>query len=416
MDKEKNPLIPEVKLSDYDYYLPKSKIADYPAPKRDESKLLYFNKSEELLSKYKFSDISSILNRDFLLTNNTTKVIAARLYMNKPTGGKAELLCIEPLEPSKDPQITMMTPKEVIWEAIIGGRKIEEAMVLEPAMKIDGLEFSAQILEKKNNKVKVKFQWKPQSLSFAEIINKIGKIPLPPYIKRDTEEIDSERYQTVYAKQHGSIAAPTAGLHFTEDILSELQAKGIKRTELILHVGPGTFQPVEEEDARNHEMHSEQIFVSRESIEDLIDASRANKKIIATGTTSMRTLESLYIFGNKLRAGIKFVNGKLDVKQWDGFLFSPANSDRFASLVEIRKFMDSHNMDILNGETTLFIVPGYNFGLTDGLITNFHLPKSTLLMLVAAFIGKDNMERIYKYALDNNFRFLSYGDSSLLLR
>lgn len=409
-------MIPEIKLSDYDYNLPKSRIAAYPATNRDESKLLYYNVSSENINSYKFRDIATLLPRDSHLVLNSTKVIAARIMMLKPTGGKAELLCVEPLLPSTDPQITMAAVGSCHWECIVGGRNIIEGMTLKQENTNSDISLNAKIISKHENKAVVEFSWQPQRLPFSEIINHEGIVPLPPYIRRDAEESDKERYQTVYAESQGSVAAPTAGLHFTDAILNEIK-EFAKVSRVLLHVGPGTFTPVEHEYVALHKMHREQIFVDKSMIEDLVDSMNNNRPIIAVGTTSMRTLESLYIFGLKLLSGYEAAEAKLEIRQWDGFEYT--NSGRVASvavLEQVLEFMQSHNLSILSGNTELFIVPGYEFGLCRGIVTNFHLPKSTLLMLIAAFIGKDNYKKIYDYALERDFRFLSYGDSSLLIK
>lgn len=403
--------IPIVDLNYFDYELPKEKIADFPLENREDSKLLFFDSNTNTLEHLKFRNVSNLIDADSLLVMNNTKVIAARIPVIKTTGGKAEILCIEPTSPSIDPQIVMNTKNTCEWKCIIGGRNIKNDDIL----FTQNNDMQAKILEKKDNIAHVQFTW--SGISFAEILNNIGKIPLPPYIKRDATEFDTIRYQTIYAKSEGSVAAPTAGLHFSPEIINELKNKNVTITELILHVGPGTFLPIETDNISTHNMHYEQFFISKNSLNQIYTAIKSKKSIVATGTTSIRTLESAYILGAKL------INNKIDlnnmnVTQEDAYHLyeKPSLPSAEEAIYAILEKMSKQNIEQIHGKTQLFIVPNFKFQITDKLITNFHLPKSTLLLLVGAFIGSANYKKVYQSALANNYRFLSYGDSSLLIR
>ncbi len=409
--------VPDINLKDYHYKLPQERIAYYPSGKRDESRLIFSDVAKGNIGHGKFSDISSLIPENSLLVVNSTKVISARIKAQKPTGGKAEILCVDPVFPSADPQITMQAKGECSWNCIIGGRKICDGMKLLPEYPDSSIQFSAEITTKDKNEALVKFSWADKSISFAEVLEKIGKIPLPPYIKRKAEENDKDRYQTVYANTDGSVAAPTAGLHFTNDILEKLNKKGINKRELILHVGPGTFKPVDADDISGHEMHTEQVFVDKALIREIISTRESGNKIVATGTTSVRTLESLYWFGLKLIKGDKEYQ-QLELTQWE-----PYNSMAEGSLPGLRESLDAiiswcdnQQTEVISGYTSLFIMPGYDFKIIDGMITNFHLPGSTLILLVAAFLGRALWKRIYDEALQQNYRFLSYGDANFYLK
>ncbi len=407
--------IPQIDLTEFDYTLPENRIPRYPASDRSQSKMLYCKITEESIHTHKFADIVELLPNDAFLVMNSTKVIAARLQCQKETGGKAEILVVEPISPSNDPQITMMSHSKCIWECIIGGRSIKNGAILKPLID-DAL--ICEVIEKNGNKAKVEFRWEG-NLSFAEVIEHTGKIPLPPYIKRDTEETDKERYQTVYAKTEGSVAAPTAGLHFTDDILNKLEQKGVKKGEVLLHVGPGTFKPISEGDVSSHDMHREQIFVDRTFIESISKYYKSGKNnVIATGTTSLRTLESLYWYGVKLLLK-ETSNSEIYVHQWDPYRISSQNKvlpTSYEALNAVLEMMNLNKLELISGKTQLFIMPGYHLNTIRGIITNFHMPQSTLILLVAAFTGKKLWQDIYNYALNNDFNFLSYGDSSLLIK
>ncbi len=412
MDNKK--YIPEIDLGKFDYDLPEHRIAEFPEPDRQKSRLLVSRPCG--IEHRRFYEIPELLPENSLLIINNTKVIAARILMSKPTGGRAEILAVDPIDPSNDPQITMQARGKCIWNAIIGGRRIREGVELAPAADYPGIDFSAKILNRSENRATVEFRWSPSDMSFAGALARIGRVPLPPYIHREAVESDTERYQTGYAEREGSIAAPTAGLRFTPEILGQLDDRGIDRAELILHVGPGTFRPIDSADIARHEMHSEQIFISKSSINKIIRAIESGKKIIATGTTSVRTLESLYWHGVKL---IRNEAGRnIEIAQWDPYRLAverelPSNAEALAA---VTRELERSGMEFATGHTSLFIVPGFHFRIVDILITNFHMPKSTLILLVAAFAGLGRWRNIYDEALANGYRFLSYGDSSLLFR
>lgn len=392
---------PEININDYDYSLPEGKIAKYPLSDRAKSKLLVANSSNQEITHYTFEEVIDILPVNTSVYLNKTKVISGRFFMKKETGGRAELLLVEPIEPSNDPQIALQATGSAIWKAIIGGKRIRIGSKLE---EVNGC-VSAEILDKNANEVKVKLTW--DKGTFSELLLDAGVLPLPPYLNRESEEIDKETYQTVFAQNDGSIAAPTAGLHFTDEILDKLKAKGIKIRELTLHVGPGTFLPVSTDNVSEHKMHSEMFSIDKSLLHDLKTDLEENRKIVCVGTTSIRTMESLFWAGNNIDS---FIESGL-VNQW-----SPYDNGKIISPIEaIEQLIDNSPKDIIQGKTELIIVPGYEFKFTNGLFTNYHVPKSTLLLLVSAFVG-DMWTDIYDSALNNDYRFLSYGDSSLLWR
>lgn len=408
-------MLPIINLEEYNYNLPQDRIAEFPLENREMSKLLLVNKNKKLVEHKIFRDITDIIPENTHLVINETKVIFARLPMKKQTGGNAELLCVEPKSPSLDPQITMTSKKNCIWECIVGGKKIREDSILTSAIT-NNYDFEAKILSRVDNKALVEFTWDKDDYSFSDILLNIGNVPLPPYIKREAIESDKRDYQTVYANIDGSVAAPTAGLHFTPEILARIEERKIGISKLILHVGPGTFKPIDVDNVINHEMHSEQIFISKDNLVKIFNALKQNKYIIPTGTTSLRTLESLHWIGVKI-IDKRFNDDtvRLDLKQWED-----RNLDKnitvlqsFETLIE---WLESKKIQQINAVTKLFITPGYVFKTSNGLITNFHMPKSTLILLVASFIGKELWEQSYQEALSNNYRFLSYGDASLFLR
>lgn len=403
--------IQKVNLEEFNYNLPKEKIALFPLEERDKSKLLVAYSKEQKIIHSNFYDIDHFIPKNSLILVNSTKVIHARIFLNKPTGGKVELLCVSPLSPSIDPQITMQTTGKCIWNCIIGGRNIRENMVLCDKQNL----LSAKVLNRKDNYADIEFSFSSDK-SFAELLNEIGKIPLPPYINRYPTSLDEDRYQTVYSRVQGSVAAPTAGLHFTDRVIEKLKSKNISFDELILHVGPGTFVPIDE-DVEQHDMHEERFFVSSSALENIISKARVGAKIIATGTTTLRTLETLYWIGVKSHYESYPLYGSVFLNQFEPYELSqkyPELSliDSYSSILSKLK---SSNTQFITGTTKLFIVPGYQIKTADALITNFHLPKSTLLLLVSAFVG-DFWKIIYKEAILNDYRFLSYGDSSLLIR
>lgn len=406
--------LPQIDLNKYSYELPQDRIALYPSKDRASGRLIVANKRNESIEHSKFGNLIDFLPENSFLVMNKTKVIAARFRMRKPGGGKAELLLVEPVEPSNDPQVAMQAKGASVWKCIVGGKRIRPGSVLKPEEDEDA--FMAEVLEKDRTEALVKLEWEGSS-SLAGLIGDHGITPLPPYIKREAEESDKDRYQTVYASVQGSVAAPTAGLHFTGEILHELKMKGIGTEEVLLHVGPGTFRPIDAPDVRGHEMHKEQIMVSRASLVNVHKAIEDRKKIVATGTTTVRTLESLYWFGADMIAN-QIREPNFFLHQW--FPYALAQKDRLpeaaAAFSVLIEYLDMHEMDMLAGRTQLFIMPGYEFRIVDAMITNFHMPRSTLILLVAAFIGDDLWRRVYESAMAEGYRFLSYGDSSLLVR
>jgi S-adenosylmethionine:tRNA ribosyltransferase-isomerase len=394
-------MIPIININDFNYDLPEDRIAKYPLQNRVKSKLLVANSTANTITHHTFEDVINLLPDNTSLYINKTKVISGRFYMVKETGGRAEILLVEPIEPSNDPQIALQATGTAVWKAIIGGKRIKAGSVLK---EING-QLSAEILEKEANEVKVKLNW--ENGTFSELLLNSGVLPLPPYLNRESEEADKESYQTVFAKYDGSIAAPTAGLHFTNEILDKLKAKGIRLRELTLHVGPGTFLPVSTDNINEHKMHSEMFSINKSLLNNLLEDLEEERKIVCVGTTSIRTVESLFWAGNNIE---EFSRTKL-VNQWAPY----EKNEVLSPIKSINNLINIMKNEILQGKTELIIVPGYKFKFTDGLFTNYHVPKSTLLLLVSAFVGEQWRE-IYKSALDNDYRFLSYGDSSLLLK
>lgn len=406
--------LPDINLLDFDYILPKDKIAEYPLGDRASSKLLYCNTELKNIEHYKFCEITELIPQNSLLVFNSTKVICARLKMQKPSGGKCELLLVDALLPSADPALVMSAKGQCTWQCIIGGRHVNEGLILTTSAD-SAINLKAHIRKREFNYGVVDFEWET-NISFSELISIIGDIPLPPYIERNTELSDLERYQTVYANAEGSVAAPTAGLHFTDEIIQAIRQKGIGITEVVLHVGPGTFLPISGNSIAEHIMHDELAVVDKSSILSIIDNLQKRKNIIAVGTTSVRTLESLYWLGVKFIINKTSNSNIFNLEQSEPYQL--ADIAKSISAVEsysaIIKYLDSHNLSQFSFRTKLFIVPSYGFKIINGIITNYHLPKSTLILLVAAFTGKDIWRKIYNTALENNYRFLSYGDSSFL--
>ena len=392
-------------ISDYNYPLPEERIAKYPLPERDHSKLLIYKDGE--VREDHFFRVGDYIPAHSLLVYNNTRVIQARLVFHKPSGARIEIFCLEPLAPH-DYQLSLSSTEGCTWKCMIGNAKKFRETAIDMPLQVAGgnVVLRATKGEQMGNTFAVTFSWEG-GLSFAEILDAVGELPIPPYLNRPTEERDKTTYQTVYSRIKGSVAAPTAGLHFTEAVLADLQQRGIKTTELTLHVGAGTFQPVKTEDANLHTMHTEIIAVPRQAIVDIL----ANLgHIVAVGTTSMRTLESLYFLGCMLLRGDR----SLHVPQ-----FMPYEQEWTLSTEEalqaLLAYLDETHQDTLHAETQIMIKPGYRFRVVEQLITNFHQPKSTLLLLVSAFVGED-WKKIYDYALAHDFRFLSYGDSSILFR
>ena len=394
--------VKQINISDYNYELPDERIAKFPLEKRDSSKLLtYISGSVETNV---FSSLPEILPANSCLVFNNTRVIQARLEFFKSTGSRIEIFCLEPQEPSSY-ELSLSSTQSCVWKCMVGNLKKWKAEVLKKEVGTDNLILEAERLETNGNTSFIKFSWN-NGVSFAEVLDLLGELPIPPYLNRKTQESDKTTYQTVYSKVKGSVAAPTAGLHFTPEVISALHGKGIKTMELTLHVGAGTFQPVKAEEIGGHAMHAEKIEVSKDFIENIIE-NLGN--IVAVGTTSVRTLESLYYLGVQLHSG----DTKLLVNQWEPYE-NKSELPPKESLQAILNYMEQTQSNILYATTQIMIVPGYKFNIVNILITNFHQPKSTLLLLLAAFIG-DKWRELYKYALENDYRFLSYGDSSVLM-
>ncbi len=399
-----------IRIEDFNYPLPDERIAKYPLAQRDQSKLLYLNRNH--LSERKFSEISSLLPDNALLLFNETRVIQARLLFKKTTGANIEIFCLEPVEPVNDFQLAFQQKPPVVWKCLVGNARRWKSGRLEANLLIQNREVHlfAEIKAKLSDAFLVSFSWEPEDISFADILESSGLTPLPPYLHREAEVSDKTRYQTVYARLNGSVAAPTAGLHFTETILQQLDEKGIDKDKLILHVGAGTFKPVSAETIGEHEMHTEQIRIPIKTLKHLYHAS--DKYVIPVGTTSMRSLESLFWMALRIR---KEKTPFFHVSQWDPYQMAVPEDFSIRKALEILiSKLEEDKTTSLKGETQLMIVPGYQFRFARGLITNFHQPKSTLLLLVSALIG-DKWKEAYDFALQNDFRFLSYGDSCLFL-
>ena len=400
----------EIILNEYDYDLPEERIAQHPVPERDDSKLLVFKKG--IITEDRFSNITNILPASSLLVFNNTKVVKARLRFLKKSGAAIEVFCLEPLLPYEYEQ-SFGSKFPVEWKCLVGNLKKWKHEILKASYNINGNQYvlSAEDLGEMNEVRRIRFSWDDQDICFGEVLESAGHIPLPPYINRDDSEEDVVRYQTVYSSVRGSVAAPTAGLHFTVALMKKLSDHGIRHTELTLHVGAGTFQPVRSDLISEHEMHTEHFFVSAGTIEILL---KTIGNIIAVGTTTCRTLESLYWLGVKIKTEGLRIRDHIQVDQWEPYQNDPGISVQ-ESLTLILDQMKINRRSILNASTRLIIIPGYQFRMMDALITNFHQPKSTLLLLVSAWTGEE-WKRIYNYAIENEFRFLSYGDSSLLFR
>lgn len=401
----------QIAIADYTYELPNDRIAHFPLPERDASKLLVYRNGQ--ITETLYQSIDTQLPEGCLLVFNNTKVINARMVFTKSTGGAIEIFCLEPAGPITEYTTVMNQKGSAAWHCLIGGIGKWKGGALEKRLQVQGQDvlLQARLAAKLPDAWEVQFSWEPAHLSFAEIIAAAGDVPLPPYIKRSTTTADDERYQTIFAQWEGSVAAPTAGLHFTERIFDKLAQRNIERQFVTLHVGAGTFKPVKAATMQEHIMHAEWIDVPASTIASLITA--LPRGIVAVGTTSLRTLESLYWMGAKvwLQPDI----AQLQLEQWDVYQ-APLNQRQpspVEALTALLGWLQQRNLDRLFTQTQLLIAPGYTFRMVKGLVTNFHQPQSTLLLLVAAAIGED-WRNVYQYALENDFRFLSYGDGSLL--
>ena len=393
-----------IKIQDYTYILPDEKIARFPLPERDQSKLLVYKKGKVHQTVY--AALYKEIPADTMLVFNNTKVVEARLYFEKNTGSKIEIFCLEPAEAYADITSAMLQRHKVLWKCLVGGAKKWKEDALQKAIDSSHgkIVMEARKVEKKNDYFLIEFSWS-NDFTFAEILHLLGEIPLPPYLNRKSEACDKERYQTVYATFDGSVAAPTAGLHFTKTLMQKLSSKNIEQHYLTLHVGAGTFKPVKAATMQHHEMHAEFFEVEKDILQKII--IRKNK-IIAVGTTSLRTLESLYWMGVKLLSD----KGFGDLLQWECYEL-PQEYSLSEAMHALLEYMNKKNIEKLYAKTHIIIAPEYQLKVADGLVTNFHQPNSTLLLLVAAVVG-DEWKKVYDYALNNDFRFLSYGDGSLL--
>lgn len=406
----------EISIKDYTYDLPEEKIARYPLEKRDESKLLIYQ--HETICEDHYKNIADHIPENSLLIFNNSKVVEARLLFQKPTGGWIEIFCLEPHASYADINVAMQMRNEVLWNCLVGGANKWKQTTLEKSIDVNGkhITLKAEKIKQQGESFEIKFNWTDPSLSFAEVLHQFGEIPIPPYLERDTEETDKERYQTIYAKEDGSVAAPTAGLHFTDSIFDAFDKKNIKREFVTLHVGAGTFKPVKADRMNEHEMHAEFIEVNDELIEKIISHKG---DLICVGTTSLRTIESLYWMGvhvsekSKVKSQKEITIEEISVQQWDPYELSRSYTKE-AALNALLKWMQANDVSKLICKTQIIIAPGYELRIAKGLITNFHQPQSTLLLLVAAIAG-ENWRKIYNHALENDFRFLSYGDGSLIM-
>ncbi len=403
-----------LRIADYDYPLPDERIAKHPLAQREQCKLLYY-KCGQPIEERRFWEVPSLLPERSTLIYNNTRVINARLRFRKETGSTIEIFCLEPVMPRDYEQI-FQTTGHCVWQCLVGNSKRWKQGPLTQTVTIDGREvtLSATRGQQRGNAWEIAFDWEGAmaQCTFADVLQAIGEIPIPPYLNRGTEQSDTTDYQTVYSHIDGSVAAPTAGLHFTDGVLHECDQRGIARREITLHVGAGTFQPVKSEHIGDHPMHYEFISVPRDVILDIINASGP---IIAVGTTSVRTLESLYYIGQILEDHPDADEEALTVTQWMPYT-SPCQIPTRKALQNIVDYLDRHHADTYMGSTQLMIAPGFQYRIIGGMITNFHQPQSTLLLLVAAFVGNDQWRPMYDYAMQHGFRFLSYGDAQLLLR
>ena len=398
-----------IKISEFNYPLPDERIAKFPLANRDESKLLVYRQGE--VSEDRFTSLPDYLEPGEMMVFNNTKVIQARLHFRKETGALIEVFCLEPIAPN-DYVLSFQQTKKCSWLCMVGNLKKWKEGTLKREVEVKGktITLSATRGECRGTSHWIDFEWDDDSLTFADVLEAVGELPIPPYLNRETQESDKQTYQTVYSKIKGSVAAPTAGLHFTERVLKALDEKGIDREELTLHVGAGTFKPVKSEEIEGHEMHTEYISVNKGTIEKLI---AHGGKTIAVGTTSVRTLESLYYIGILIHLNPEANQEELHVKQWMPYEPHPALTP-VESLQNILDYLNRNNMEALHTSTQIIIAPGYEYKIVKKIVTNFHQSQSTLLLLVSAFV-KGDWKKIYDYALSHDFRFLSYGDSSLLI-
>jgi S-adenosylmethionine:tRNA ribosyltransferase-isomerase len=398
-----------ISILDYTYLLPNEKIASFPSQNREESKLLISNGGQ--ISESRFVKIKDFLLENSTLIFNDTKVISARLNFLNTSGQDIEIFCLSPAESHQDPELAMISKGIVKWKCLVGHAKKwkEEKLTL----FLNSVELNAKICNRNHDEFEIEFSWSPSELHFYEVIEQMGQLPIPPYLKRESTKLDEERYQTVYSSHKGSVAAPTAGLHFTKEILDDLKQSGIESIYITLHVGAGTFKPVKSESMDDHAMHSEWMNIELKTIENIQSQLQGN--IICVGTTSLRAIESLYWMGLKAFHQPELNLEELEISQWDAYDLNLAEISNEESLTALIAWMKNRDLDKLSCLTQILIAPPYQLKIAKGLVTNFHQPQSTLLLLVAAVVGFD-WQKIYDYALTHDFRFLSYGDSSLLLK
>ncbi|HEY4651995.1 MAG TPA: S-adenosylmethionine:tRNA ribosyltransferase-isomerase [Pontibacter sp.] len=396
-------------IKDFVYELPEERIAKFPLPERDQSKLLYYKSGA--IADHHFTNLPELLPAETLLVFNDTKVVQARLLFHKETGGLVEIFCLEPVRPHSEVQLAMQQTANCTWKCLVGNNKRWKSDKL--YLHFEGGTLTAEREAQQEGHFLIHFTWEPADLTFAEVLERCGKLPLPPYLNRDLTPDDRTRYQTIYANQEGAVAAPTAGLHFTDKVMAHIREKGITTAYLTLHVGAGTFKPVKADVMEAHEMHAEQLYLTRDFIVQLLAQVEQDKPVIPVGTTSMRSLESLYWLGVKILLQPDLPQTQLHINQW--FAYESTNlPSPVEALRALLQYMTKHNTNHLHASTQIIIAPGYSFRICKGLVTNFHQPESTLLLLVSALIG-ENWRTVYQHALNNNYRFLSYGDSSLLL-
>ena len=400
--------VKNIEIAEYDYTLPDERIAKYPLKERDSSKLLIYNKG--VVGEDVFRNLPEYIPTDSLMVFNNTKVIQARLRFRKPSGAQIEVFCLEPELPS-DYALVFQQTESCVWQCLVGNSNRWKGGALSQSVVVGGREvtLSVERVSAPGSVNSVRFSW-DGGVTFAELLENVGELPIPPYLNRKTEESDKNTYQTVYSKVKGSVAAPTAGLHFTPAVFDAMRERGVDCREVTLHVGAGTFKPVKSELIADHEMHEEYIEVSRELVARMIDAGAS---VVAVGTTSVRTIESLYFIGATVATDSSIEPDGLSVSQWTPYEkdYSLSALDALRALYD---YMQARGLEKIHAHTRIMIAPGYKYRIVKMIVTNFHQPKSTLLLLVSAFVNGD-WKRIYDYALDNDFRFLSYGDSSLLI-
>jgi len=403
--------IKKIQIDEYNYPLPEHRIARYPLAQRDASKLLVVQGN--IISEDRFQKISTYLPQNSLLVLNETKVIQARLRFQNANGAAIELFVLEPHEQNLDYQLAYAQPSPVVWNCLVGNSKRWKTGILAIEIKLKGIAVTliAERIEKSEDHSVIQFSWSKPEISFAEVLDAAGEIPLPPYLNRKAEPADKERYQTIFARQDGSVAAPTASLHFTPELMADIRAAGHDFAKITLHVGAGTFKPVSTSEIGDHQMHAEQIVVQKTVLQQLIET--LENPIIAVGTTSMRSIESLYWLGVMLaKEGMH--QREFHLTQWFPYEEHSELPDAVSALKELVNYLELNQLESLKATTALMIAPGYMFRIVNGLITNFHQPKSTLLLLVSALVG-EQWKAAYQYALEHDFRFLSYGDSGLFL-